>query len=136
MRAKGTSKAAFDRMERVSAILALRYSGKSLAEIGAKQVPPVSAQAIHALIQRALGQIPQSATADIRLLECNRLDMLQASIWPAAMLGDIAAIDRVLAIHEAQSPDARPRCPARILWRRQRRRSRPRRCSCRDHRQP
>ena len=33
----------------------------------------------------------------IRRLELFRLDKLQSAIWPAAMLGDIAAIDRVLA---------------------------------------
>ena len=83
MRAKRTSKAEFERMERVSAILALRYSGKSLADIGAEQVPPVSAQAIHALIGRALGHMPQQTTAEIRLLEANRLDVMTSALWPA-----------------------------------------------------
>jgi hypothetical protein len=91
-----TKKSGFARMQRVSAILAKRYSGKSLADIGAEE--GVSPQAIHSLIQRALGQIPQQAVADIRILECGRLDELLAAIWPAAKLGDIAAIDRVLAI--------------------------------------
>ena len=93
-----TGKAEFDRMQRVSMILAKRYSGMGLAQIGAEQVPPVSAQAIHSLIQRALGQIPQQSVAEIRVLECGRLDELLAAVWPAAKLGDIAAIDRVLAI--------------------------------------
>jgi hypothetical protein len=98
MRAKRTSKAEFERMERVSAILALRYSGKSLADIGAEQVPPVSAQAIHALIGRALGHMPQQTTAEIRLLEANRLDVMTAVLWPAVLLGDLGAITTVLKI--------------------------------------
>ena len=52
-----TKKSGFARMQRVSLILAKRYSGKSLADIGAEENPPVSAQNIHALIQRALGLI-------------------------------------------------------------------------------
>ena len=98
MRAKRTSKAEFERMERVWAILALRYSGKSLADIGAEQVPPVSAQAIHALIGRALGHMPQQTTAEIRLLEANRLDAMQNALWPACLLGDLGAITTVLKI--------------------------------------
>ena len=78
--------------------MALRYSGKSLADIGAEQVPPVSAQAIHALIGRALGHMPQQTTAEIRLLEANRLDVMQSALWPACLLGDLGAITTVLKI--------------------------------------
>ena len=93
-----TGKAEFERMQRVSMILAKRYSGMGLAQIGAEQVPPVSAQAIYSLIQRALGHMPQQTTAEIRLLEANRLDVMQNALWPACLLGDLGAITTVLKI--------------------------------------
>lgn len=96
MRTNSTNKAAFERMERVSRILAKRYRGQSLADIGAAE--GVTPQAIHSLIQRALGQMPQQATTEIRLLEANRLDAMQSALWPQCLLGDHTAIDRVLAI--------------------------------------
>jgi hypothetical protein len=95
MRANKTS---YERMQRVSAILAKRFSGKSLADIGAEEKPAISPQAVQQLIGRALAAIPQESTADIRLLEASRLDAMQAALWPAALAGDIAAIDRCLAI--------------------------------------
>jgi hypothetical protein len=98
-----TGKAEFERMQRVSMILAKRYSGMGLAQIGAEQDPPVTAQAIHSLIQRALGQMPQQGVAEIRALEALRLDKLLAAVWPGAMAGDIAAVDRCLAISARRS---------------------------------
>jgi hypothetical protein len=91
-----TKKAGLAKMQRVSKILAQRYSGMSLADIGAEE--GVTPQAIHALIQRALGQIPQSSTADIRLLECSRLDVMTEKLWPAVLMGDLGAITTVLKI--------------------------------------
>ncbi len=95
MRANKTS---YERMQRVSAILAKRFSGKSLADIGAEETPPISMQAVQQLIGRALSAIPQQSTADIRLLECNRLDMMTAVLWPAVLLGDLGAITTVLKV--------------------------------------
>jgi hypothetical protein len=95
MRANKTS---YERMQRVSAILAKRFSGKSLADIGAEENPPVSGQAIQQLIGRALAVIPKQSTDQIRALECSRLDAMQNAIWPAALAGDIACIDRVIQI--------------------------------------
>lgn len=76
--------------------MAKRYSGQSLANIAAAENCTI--QNISQLIQRALGHMPQQSVAEIRLLECGRLDELLAAVWPAAKIGDIAAIDRVLAI--------------------------------------
>jgi hypothetical protein len=95
MRANKTS---YERMQRVSAILAKRFSGKSLADIGAEEKPAISPQAVQQLIGRALAVIPKQSTDQIRLLEASRLDAMQAALWPQCLLGDIAAIDRVLAI--------------------------------------
>jgi hypothetical protein len=91
-----TGKAGFERQKRVSAILVKRFSGMGLREIG--EAEGISPQAVHQLIQRALGQIPQQSVAEIRVLEAGRLDELQNAIWKNALAGDIAAIDRVLAI--------------------------------------
>jgi hypothetical protein len=95
MRANRTS---YERMQRVSAILAKRFSGKSLADIGAEENPAISPQAVQQLIGRALAAIPRQSTADIRLLEASRLDAMQAALWPAALAGDVQAITTTLKI--------------------------------------
>jgi hypothetical protein len=91
-----TGKAAFERMQRVSAILAKRYAGQGLAEIAAAENCTI--QNISQLIQRALTAAPKQSVEQIRLLEAGRLDAMQNAIWPQCLAGDIAAIDRVLAI--------------------------------------
>jgi hypothetical protein len=103
LRTNSTNKAAFERMQRVSAILTKRYSGQSLAQIGAEQNPPVTPQAIHSLIQRALGQMPQQSVAEIRVLEAGRLDELQNAVWPQAKAGDIQAINCVLSLMQRRA---------------------------------
>jgi hypothetical protein len=70
----------------------------ALADIGAEENPPCSAQNIHQLIERALAQAPQQSVAEIRLLEVHRLDQLLAAVWSNAMAGDLPAVDRCLAI--------------------------------------
>ena len=95
MRANKTS---YERMQRVSAILAKRFSGKSLADIGAEEKPAISPQAVQQLIGRALAVIPKQTTAEIRLLEANRLDAMTAVLWPAVLLGDLGAVTTVLKI--------------------------------------
>ena len=96
MRGHRTSSAAFERQKRISNILNKRLSGQGLAEIAAAENCTI--QNISQLIQRALGEIPKQSVADIRLLEASRLDAMQNALWPQCLLGDIAAIDRVIQI--------------------------------------
>lgn len=93
-----TSKAAIERMQKVSAILTERLSGKSLAEIGQAQDPPVSPQAIQQMVQRVLRSQISETVEQARSLELMRLDQLLAAIWQRALDGDIACVDRCLAI--------------------------------------
>ena len=93
-----TGKAAFQRMQRISAILNKRFSGMSLADIAAAESPPCTVQNISSLIQRALTAAPQQGVAEIRALEAMRLDVMTEKLWPAVLMGDIAAIDRALAV--------------------------------------
>jgi hypothetical protein len=95
MRANKTS---YERMQRVSAILAKRFSGKSLADIGAEEKPAISPQAVQQLIGRALAVIPKQSTDQIRLLEAGRLDAMQNALWEQCLAGDIGAINTALRI--------------------------------------
>ena len=83
---------------RISAILSMRLQGHTLREIGAAQEKPVSAVAIHKCIRKALADMLVEPFENIRLQELARLDECLASIYPAALNGDVAAVDRVLAI--------------------------------------
>ena len=83
---------------RLSAILSMRLQGHTLREIGAAQDPPVSMQAIHKTVKKALADMMLEPFEHIRLLELARLDECMASIYAQALDGDVAAIDRVLSI--------------------------------------
>ena len=82
---------------RLSRLLAKRVTGMSLRQIGQEESPAISLQAVAQLISRGVSEMVVEPLDQIRRLELFRLDKLQSAIWPAAMLGDIAAIDRVLA---------------------------------------
>ena len=96
-----TNKAAFERQKRVSAILNKRLVGHGLAEIAAAENCTV--QNISQLIQRALAAAPKEAVANLRLMEALRLDDLQSALWERALGGDLAVIDKVLAIMRQRS---------------------------------
>jgi hypothetical protein len=53
-----TSAAAIAKVERIAAILQLRFAGHTFREIGMMQTPPVSAQAIWKVVWRALTEHP------------------------------------------------------------------------------
>ena len=88
---------------RVSAILTKRLTGMSLREIGELMTPPVTAQAIWATLKRALGDMLVEPLEAIRTLELLRLDELHKAIWQNAVKGDIASVDRCLAIAHRRS---------------------------------
>jgi hypothetical protein len=98
LRGMRANKTSYERMQRVSAILAKRFSGKSLADIGAEEKPAISPQAVQQLIGRALAVIPKQSTDQIRLLEAGRLDAMQNALWERCLAGDIGAINTALRI--------------------------------------
>ena len=87
-----------ERQMRVSTILSMRLQGHSLDAIGAAQDPPVTKQAIWKTVKKALEHMLVEPFEHIRLLELARLDECLAGIYPAALSGDVAAVDRVLSI--------------------------------------
>jgi hypothetical protein len=93
-----TSAERIERQMRISAILSMRLSGSTLQQIGDAQDPPVSAVAIHKTLKRSLSAMLTETVEHARRVELLRLDELLAGIYPRATQGDIAAIDRVLAI--------------------------------------
>jgi hypothetical protein len=79
--------------------LELRLQGLTFDQIGARM--GFSRQRAHALVTEELARVNgerNEAAAQLRNLEAERLDRLQAAVWPMAMGGDLKAVDRVLAI--------------------------------------
>ena len=85
-------------MLQVSRWLSMRLQGYTLQQIGESQDPPISFQAVQKGIKLALGRVAIEPFDQIKTMELLRLDELLAGIYPRATQGDIAAIDRVLAI--------------------------------------
>jgi hypothetical protein len=83
---------------RISTILSMRLQGHTLREIGAAQEKPVSAVAFHKQIRRAMAEMMIEPFEHIRTMELTRLDEMLSAVYPAALSGDVAAVDRVLAI--------------------------------------
>jgi hypothetical protein len=93
---KVTSKERIKRQMRVSAMLSMRLQGASLQQIG--EAYGISFQAVHQAIKSALKNVAVEPLEQIRSMEVLRLDELLAGIYEMALGGDIAAIDRCLAI--------------------------------------
>jgi hypothetical protein len=93
-----SNRASLDRQMRAHKLLQKRLRGMSLFDIGQEETPSCSPQNIAQPIHEALANLPEQSLDHIRALEAARLDAMQAALWPQAELGDIAAIDRVLAI--------------------------------------
>lgn len=85
-------------MQRVSAMLSMRLQGFTLQAIGDAQDPPISFQAVHQAIKRALDRVVMEPFQHIKLMEIMRLDEYLAGLYERAANGDIAAVDRALAI--------------------------------------
>jgi hypothetical protein len=87
------------RAERANEALDLRKCGLTFREIGARM--GVTEQRAHALVTQELARLnakrSEGAEAVTRL-EVERLDALLAAVWPKAVKGDLAAVDRVLSI--------------------------------------
>lgn len=95
----------FATAERRQIAVAMRREGSTYEKIGNHL--GVSTTAAHKHVTRALESI-QTATAKelelYRALEADRLDAIQAAIWPQAIeKGDLKAIDRILKVMERRA---------------------------------
>jgi hypothetical protein len=79
--------------------LELRLAGFNYAQIGERM--GFSRQHAHQLVTEELGRVNgerNAAAAHLRSVEAERLDRLQAAVWPRAVAGELRAVDRVLSI--------------------------------------
>jgi hypothetical protein len=95
-RLKVTGKRRVERMQRVSEMLSMRLQGASLAQIG--EAYGITFQAVHKALKVALKDMVIEPLEQVRSFELMRLDELLSAIYERALGGDIAYIDRVLAI--------------------------------------
>lgn len=80
--------------------LELRRGGTAYREIAENL--GISVGHAHKLVQRELADIPAADRLALRDLEAERLDTLQAIVWPLARAGDLAAIKECRAISESR----------------------------------
>lgn len=99
-----TSKRTVRRAERDAEIIALRLGGATYRDIASRL--DVSPGGAYKAIQRhlqALAKQAAEAVDEMRRLEGERLDTLQAGQWPAAVSGDGQAVGAVLKIMERRA---------------------------------
>lgn len=97
---KATPSAETIRKERDA--LELRRAGLDYQSI-AEQVGYANKSGAFKAVQAALRRGFVEPASDLRDLEAERLDRLQAAVWPAALRGDTKAIDRVLRISDQRA---------------------------------
>jgi hypothetical protein len=96
-----------DRIERAQNArdaLELRLSGLNFEQIGLRM--GFSRQRAHQLVTEELFRVNaerNAAAAQLRTIEAERLDRLQAAYWPSAVAGDFRSLDRVLRIMERRA---------------------------------
>lgn len=93
-------KRTFETAETARKALELRRAGTSYRDI-AHQLD-ISLGHAHDLVRRELAEVPVADRIALRNLEAERLDMLQAIVWPQARTGDLAAIKEIRAISESR----------------------------------
>lgn len=82
--------------------LELRRSGATYQAI-ADAVGYANASAAHKAVASAMRNAFLQPAKELRELEADRLDLLQTAIWPAAIKGDLKAVDRAIRIVEARA---------------------------------
>lgn len=91
-----------DVIERERRVLELRRAGVSF-DLIATQVGYRDRGAAYKAYKRALARTLQQPAAELRDLEVDRLDRLLTAVWPKALRGDLAAVDRVLRVAERRA---------------------------------
>lgn len=97
-----TSPRRIEAAEKRTRALALRKGGATLDQIVAAGLYGDKGSASRA-VKQALDELPNEEAAEMRALENQRLDALQAALWPAAMKGKWLAVDRVLRVMEQRA---------------------------------
>ena len=78
--------------------LELRRGGATYDQI-AQVIGYATPQGAYLAYQRALKRtLSDAGSEELREMELDRLDRLQQAVWPKALSGDMAALDRVLKI--------------------------------------
>lgn len=101
-RARQARTPAADVIERERRVLELRRAGVSF-DVIATQVGYRDRGAAYKAYKRALARTLQQPAAELRDLEVDRLDRLLTAVWPKALRGDLAAVDRVLRVAERRA---------------------------------
>lgn len=91
-----------EQLQREGQALELRRAGLTYDAI-AERLGFANKGGAYKAVKRALQRTLQEPADELRALEVDRLDRLQAAIWPKAMRGDTAAVDRVLRIAERRA---------------------------------
>src|SRR4051794_21760522 len=82
--------------------LDMRLGGKTYREI-ADELGYKNPGGVYEIVRKAIAKITRDSAEDLRALETQRLDKLLGAVWPIAMTGDVAAVDRVLRIQERRA---------------------------------
>jgi uncharacterized protein YicC (UPF0701 family) len=83
-------------------VLELRRSGITF-DVIAEEVGYASASGAYNAFVRSLKRTLQVPADEVRQIEIDRLDKLQQAMWPQAMEGHPAAIDRIIRIMERRA---------------------------------
>ena len=94
---KKLSPAMLEAEQRMHQALELRLAGATLSAIAGKLGYASESSAYNA-IKAVMAKTVAAPSAELREIETRRYDKLLFAIWPAAMKGDLDAIDRVLKI--------------------------------------
>ena len=84
--------------ERRRQALNLRAAGADFRSIS--NALGVSLAQAYSDVQTAVGEITKEAAEDVLLMDLQRLDQLQASVWAAARAGDVHAVNTATKIIE------------------------------------
>jgi hypothetical protein len=97
-----TSPRRLDAAEKHRQALELRKAGADFRSIAA-QLGYASVASAHRAVTAALRRAVIEPAAEVIALETARLDRLLMAVWPACLTGDLAAIDRALAISKRRA---------------------------------
>ncbi|WP_194385228.1 helix-turn-helix domain-containing protein [Microbacterium luteum] len=98
---RSTTARRVSRATRKQEALSMRLAGARNDQIA--QTLGVHPRTITAWVSDAIKDIPREEADEMRRLELDRLDALQAAVWRNAMKGDARAVDRVLAIMDRRA---------------------------------
>ena len=74
----------------------LRSKGLTYREIA--EVLNINPSSAYRRVSKALAEVPVEAVDELRRIENERLDKLQAALWDAALLGNVSAVKAILVI--------------------------------------